>query len=85
MNENVTNVVRGTIIRMTAEANEKRKISDASLERAIPTRTIIDRDVALTYPGIGTLSEKLVALRAFILVEPVQGSRHTYSVEVKKC
>ena len=25
------------------------------------------------------------ALRAVILVEPVQGSRHTYNVEVKKC
>lgn len=83
MNESVANVLRDTIVRMTAEANEKRKISDASLERAIPTRTIIDRDVALTYPGIGTLSEKLDALRAVILVEPVQGSQHTYSVEVK--
>lgn len=80
MNENVANVARDTIVRMTAEANEKRKISDASLERAIPTRTTINRDVALTYPGTGTLSEKL---DAFILVEPVQGSRHTYSVEVR--
>ena len=51
-----------------------------NVERAIPTRTTINRDVALTYPGTGTLSEKL---DAFILVEPVQGSRHTYSVEVK--
>ena len=85
MNENVANVVRDTIVRMTAEANEKRKISDTALERAITTRTTIDRDVVLTYPGIGTLSEKLNALRAVILVEPVQGSRHTYSVEVKKC
>lgn len=83
MNENVANVVRDTIVRMTAEANEKRKISDAALERAIPTRTTIDRDVALTYSGIGTLSEKLDTLRAVILVEPVQGSRHTYSVEVR--
>lgn len=80
MNENVANVVRDTIVRMTAEANEKRKISDIVLERAIPTRTTIDRDVVLTYPGIGTLSEKL---DVFILVESVQGSRHTYSVEVK--
>ena len=80
MNENVANVVRDTIVRMTAEDNEKRKISDTALERAIPTRTTIDRDVALTYPGIGTLSEKL---DAFILVEPVQGSQHTYSVEVR--
>lgn len=80
MNENVANVVRDTIVRMTAEANEKRKISDAPLERAIPTRTTINRDVVLTYPGIGTLSKKL---DAFILVEPEKGSRHTYSVEVK--
>ena len=70
MNENVANVVRDTIVRMTTEANEKRKISDAPLERAITTRTTIDRDDAL---------------RAVILVEPVQGSQHTYSVEVKKC
>ena len=83
MNENVANVVRDTIVRMKAEANEKRKISDAPLERAIPTRTIIDRDVALAYPGIGTLSKKLDSLCAVILVEPVQGSQHTYSVEVK--
>lgn len=51
-----------------------------NVERAIPTRTTIDRDVVLTYPGTGTLSEKL---DAFILVEPVQSSRHTYSVEVR--
>ena len=83
MNENVANVVRDTNVRMTAEANEKRKISDTSLERVIPTRLTIDRDVVLTYPGISTLSEKLDALRAVILVEPVQGSQHTYSVEVR--
>lgn len=34
MNENAANAVRNTIVRMTAEANEKRKISDATLERA---------------------------------------------------
>ena len=54
-----------------------------NVERAIPTRITFDRDVVLTYPGTGTLSEKLGALRAVILVEPVQGSRHTYSLEVK--
>ena len=54
-----------------------------NVERAIPTRITFDRDVVLTYPGTGTLSEKLGALHAFILVEPVQGSQHTYSVEVK--
>lgn len=83
MNENAANAVRDTIVRMTAEANEKRRISDTALESAIPTKLIIDRDVVLTYTGIGTLSEKLDTLRAVILVEPVQGSRHTYSVEVR--
>ena len=85
MNENVANVVRDTIVRMTAETNEKRKISDTALERAIPTRTTIDRDVALTYPGTGILSEKLGALHAFILVEPVQGSRYYLQRRSKKC
>jgi hypothetical protein len=51
-----------------------------NVERAIPTRITFDRDVVLTYPGTGTLSEKL---DAFILVEPVQGSQHTYSLEVR--
>jgi hypothetical protein len=83
MNENVANIVRDTIVRMTAEANEKRRISDTAPVSVIPTRLTIDRDVVLTYPGIGTLSEKLDSLRAVILVEPVQSSRHTYSVEVR--
>jgi len=39
------------------------------------------------FTGVFKMNENVAndALCAFILVEPVQGSQHTYSVEVKKC